>query len=58
MSYRLALMPEKKYYWRLMPFEEANGAHKYYTNLQAEATFSTGKPRNQFGADDSLRYQG
>jgi hypothetical protein len=49
-------VPEKRYYWRLTPFEEVNGARKYYTNLQAEATFSTGKPRNQFGADDARRY--
>ena len=56
-SYRLALLPEKKYYWRLTPYEEANGGHRYYTNLQAEAAFSTGKPRNQFQADNSLRYQ-
>jgi hypothetical protein len=56
-SYRVALVPEKKYYWRLTPFEEANGVPKYYTNLRAEATFSTGKARNQFEADDSIRYQ-
>ena len=24
-SWRVALVPEKKYYWRLTPFEEANG---------------------------------
>src|ERR1039457_1404415 len=56
-SYRVALVPEQKYYWRLTPFEEANGARKYITNLLAEAAFSTGKPRNQFETDDSIRYQ-
>lgn len=55
-SFRVALVPEKKYYWRLTPFEGNPDAPKYILPLRAEATFTTGKPRNEFSANDSIRY--
>ena len=56
-SFRVALAPERKYHWRLIPFGEVNGVARYLPNLQAGASFRTGNPRNLFAAGDSLRYE-
>lgn len=51
-SLPVALVPETKYYWRLTPCDGAT----YFTNLRAEASFTTGAPTNRFDAPDSERY--
>ncbi len=56
-SYAVAVVPDKTYYWRLIPEEIGGSLKKYFTNLRALATFTTAKPTNRFDAPDSLRYQ-
>ncbi len=56
-SYAVALAPEKKYYWRLTPVEVVNGMNKYFTDLRALNSFTTGRTQNRFDADDTLRYE-
>jgi hypothetical protein len=53
-GYRVALEPEKKYFWRLIPLE-ANGAAN--TNLMATASFTTTRAWNRFDEPDSARYK-
>lgn len=53
-SYRMALEPEKKYFWRLIPLEQ-NGEPK--TNLMASASFTTSRAWNRYDEPDTARYK-
>jgi hypothetical protein len=57
-SYAVVLVPDTKYYWRLIPMETSGGMNKYFSNLKAEASFTTGGIKNYFNAPDSVRYAG
>ena len=56
-SFRLALMPETKYYWQVMPIDFVKDVRTNYPSLAANGSFTTGKPRNDFNAADRTRYE-
>ena len=52
-SWRLAVLPEHKYYWQIIPRDE-NGDHP---DLGFKASFTTGKPQINETTDSNIRYK-
>jgi hypothetical protein len=56
-AYRVALVPETTYYWQVTPVEVVDGKNRFYPAFSATAHFTTGRPTNDFKADDRVRYR-
>jgi hypothetical protein len=52
-SFRLAVTPDSKYYWRILPFDKDGEA----SNRMSEGNFVTGKPVIENTESDLIRYR-
>ena len=53
---RVAVKPETKYFWRIMPFELKDGKEVEHPELAGHGSFTSGRITNKFNAPDSERY--